>query len=93
MSQPHSPTDRAGSRRDPASARTARIGIPLALVVLAVVAAVAVSPMLALVFAGAALVAIVADLWIRLGIVSQDDRDREARNRRVFRRRGRWPQD
>jgi hypothetical protein len=91
--QPHSPTDREGSRRDPASARTARIGIPLVLVVLAIVAAIAVSGLLAAVFLGAAVVAVVADLWIRLGIASQDDRDDEARARRTFRRRGRWPPD
>ena len=93
MPQPHSPTDREGSRRDPPSARTARIGIPLLLVVLAFVAAVAVSGLLAAVFLGAAVVAVVADLWIRLGITSQDDRDAEARARRTFRRRGRWPSD
>ncbi|MDO9409441.1 hypothetical protein [Patulibacter sp.] len=93
MPVPHSPTDRAGSRRDPTSARAARLGIPLVLVVLAIVAAIAVSGLLAAVFLGAAVVAVVADLWIRLGIRSQDDRDDEARARRIFRRRGRWPSD
>ncbi|CAB4906947.1 unannotated protein [freshwater metagenome] len=93
MPQPHSPTDRAGSRRDPASARIARVGIPLTLVVLGVIAAIAVSGLLGGVFFGAALVAVIADLWIRLGITSQDDRDDEARARRTFRRRGRWPSD
>lgn len=93
MAKPHSPTDRAGSRRDPASARVARIGIPGVLLVLAVIAAIVVSSALGIVFAGAALVAIVADLWMRLGISSQDDRDREARARQRFRRRGRWSDD
>lgn len=93
MPRPHSPTDRAGSRRDPTAVRGARVGIPLVLVVFGIVAAVAVSGVLAAVFFGAAVVAVVADLWIRLGITSQDDRDEEARARRVFRRRGRWPSD
>jgi hypothetical protein len=93
MPQPHSPTDRAGSRRDPASARSVRVLLPVGLLVLAVVAWAVVSFALAVVFAGAALVAVVADLWIRLGITSQYDRDDEARARRSFRRRGRWPGD
>lgn len=42
-----------------------------------------------IVLAGA--IAVVADLIIRVGISSQDDRDREAAARREMDRRGRWP--
>ncbi|WP_022927015.1 hypothetical protein [Patulibacter americanus] len=93
MPQPHSPTDRAGSRRDAGSARIARVGIPGVLLALGVIAAVVVSTELAVVFVGAAVVAVVADLWIRLGISSQGDRDREQGARDAFRRRGRWPDE
>ncbi|WP_026912078.1 hypothetical protein [Patulibacter minatonensis] len=73
--------------------RVARIWIPIVLFGLAVGAGVAVSLALASVFLAAAVVAVIADLWIRLGIRSQDDRDDEARARRFFARRGRWPED
>ena len=39
MPRPHSPTDRAGSRRDPTAVRGARVGIPLVLVVFGIIAA------------------------------------------------------
>lgn len=87
-------TDPPASRStDRALRRLARRWIPLVLLVLAVVAAVAVSVVLAAVFLAAAAMAVVADWWIRLGFRSQDDRDDEARARRFFRRRGRWPDD
>lgn len=82
-----------GTPAGPAAARGARVWIPLALLALAVIASVVVSLALGAVFLGAAVVAVVADLWIRLGISSQDDRDDEARARRTFRRRGRWPSE
>jgi hypothetical protein len=71
--------------------RVARVWIPAVLLLAAVVATVAGVPELGGAFLGAAVVAVIADLWIRLGIRSQDDRDDEARARRFFARRGRWP--
>lgn len=87
--------DPSSSSRSPerAGRRVARVWIPIVLVALAIVVGVAVSLVLAAVFLAAAVMAVVADLWIRLGIDSQDDRDVEARARRYFVRRGRWPED
>lgn len=67
--------------------------IPGALLLAAVVAAAISSLALAGAFLAAAVVAVVADLWIRLGMSSQEDRDVEARARRYFARRGRWPDE
>lgn len=70
---------------------TARIGVPVALLVAAVVALLLGAEIVAGVLAAAALGAFVADRMIRLGAVSQVDRDRERTARRTLREEGHWP--
>ncbi len=65
--------------------------IPGALIVVGVVLLIAGVTWIGAVVAIAGVIALVADLIIRMGISSQDDRDREAAARREMRRRGRWP--
>ncbi|MDX8151530.1 hypothetical protein SK069_08010 [Patulibacter brassicae] len=83
MSSTASPTD--GARW------TSRYGIPLAALVLAVVALVIGQEIIAMVLAGVAVVAIVADRLIRLGGSSQIDRDEERSARETLREEGHWP--
>ena len=44
-----------------------------------------------IVLVGVALLVVLANLLIRLGIASERDREREERRRRSFSRSGRWP--
>ena len=44
-----------------------------------------------IVLVGVALLVVLANLFIRLGLASERDREREERRRRSFSRSGRWP--
>ncbi|MFA4927600.1 MAG: hypothetical protein WC558_03735 [Patulibacter sp.] len=85
--------DQAIPEREP-SARTghviSRIGIPLALAVVGVILLIVGVTLFGILALLAAVIAFVADRIIRLGIVSQRDRDREAAARQSMRRSGRW---
>jgi len=73
--------------------RLARLVVPGVLLLAAVVAALAGSTTLAVVFVFGAFIAGVADTLIRFALASQGDRDDEERARQTFLRRGRWPTD
>lgn len=89
--------DQEPPRRDPASREAraeraaSRLVIPAVLVVVGVVLMIVGVTWVGAVIVIAGVIALVADLIIRMGIDSQDDRDREAAARREMRRRGRWP--
>jgi hypothetical protein len=93
MSSSRTPPASEPSPGERVARRTARTWIPGTLLVVGIVVAVLISVEVGAVILAAAVIAVVADLWIRLGMRSQDDRDDEARARRIFRRRGRWPED
>lgn len=91
------PTDREVDQaipRDEPAARTAhvtaRLVIPVALVVIGIVLLIVGLTTFGIVVAFAGMIAFVADRLIRFGIVSQGDRDREAAARQRMRRKGRW---
>lgn len=91
------PSDREVDRAIPeregdthAKHAVARLGIPIALVVVGVVLLIVGAELFAILAFLAAAIAAVADRLIRLGIVSQGDRDREAARRQEMRRTGRW---
>lgn len=44
-----------------------------------------------IVLVGVALLVVLANLYIRLGLASERDREREEQRRRSFSRSGRWP--
>ena len=44
-----------------------------------------------IVLVGVALLVVLANLFIRLGLASERDREREERRRRSYSRSGRWP--
>lgn len=67
-----------------------RLVIPAVLVVVGVVLMIVGITWIGAVIVLAGVIALVADLIIRMGISSQDDRDREARRRQEMRRTGRW---
>jgi hypothetical protein len=97
MAHPNLPSDRdvdsAIPEREPA-ARTghvmSRVVIPLTLIVIGVVLLILGVTLIGVVVVLAGMIAFVADRIIRLGIVSQRDRDREAAARQEMRRHGRW---
>ncbi|MBF6620933.1 MAG: hypothetical protein ITG02_11975 [Patulibacter sp.] len=69
---------------------TARLVIPLALIVVGIVLLIVGLTTFGIVVAFAGMIAFIADRLIRFGIVSQGDRDREAAARDRMRRKGRW---
>ncbi len=83
-------THRARPRRP---ARSVRVVLPGLLLLAAVVVAIVGPRDLAPGLVAAAAVVVVADLFIRVAILSQRDRDRESDARQRFRRSGRWPDD
>lgn len=97
MATPNLPSDRdvdaAIPEREPA-ARTghvmSRLVIPLTLVVVGVILLILGVTLIGVVVLGAGAIAFVADRLVRMGIVSQRDRDREAEARQEMRRHGRW---
>ncbi len=97
MANMHLPSDREVDRSIPAREPAAHAGhvvsrlvIPLALVIVGVVLLIVGVELLGIVAVLAGVIAFVADRIIRLGIVSQGDRDREDEARRQMRRGGRW---
>ena len=46
-----------------------------------------------IVLLGVAALVVLANLFIRLSLLSERDREREAERRRFFSRRGRWPDE
>jgi hypothetical protein len=46
-----------------------------------------------IVLIGVALLVVLANVLVRLGLQSERDREREQQNRRFFSRHGRWPDD
>ena len=46
-----------------------------------------------IVLIGVAALVVLANLFIRLGLMSERDREREQERRRSFTRRGRWPDE
>jgi hypothetical protein len=46
-----------------------------------------------IVLIGVALLVVLANLFVRLGLLSQRDRENEEARRRSFSRRGRWPDE
>jgi drug/metabolite transporter (DMT)-like permease len=46
-----------------------------------------------IVLIGVAALVVLANLFIRLGLLSERDREREQERRRSFTRRGRWPDE
>jgi hypothetical protein len=80
----HEPASHAGHA-------VSRLVIPAVLLVLGVVALLLGWTLLGIVLLLAGVIAAVADRIIRLGIVSQGDRDRERAARGELRRTGRWP--
>jgi drug/metabolite transporter (DMT)-like permease len=46
-----------------------------------------------IVLIGAALLVVLANVLMRIGLQSEQDREREQANRRYFSRHGRWPDD
>jgi hypothetical protein len=97
MANMHLPSDREVDRsipeREPAS-RTghlvSRLVIPLTLVIIGIVLLILGVELFGILAVLAGVIALVADRIIRLGIVSQRDRDREDEARRQMRRHGRW---
>jgi hypothetical protein len=74
--------------------RAFRIGLPAAIAVAGIVLAAAGHgdiSVLGVALIGVAIVVLAANLYVRLSIASQRDRDREAAARREFTRTGRWP--
>ncbi len=85
--------DRAIPEKEPAAQTghmISRVVIPVALIVIGVVLLIVGAELFAIVAFLAAGIAAVADRIIRLGIVSQRDRDREAEARQEMRKHGRW---
>ena len=68
-----------------------RIALPALLGVAGVVLLVAGEAVLGAALLIVAVLVIAANLWMRLGLSSQADRDREASAREEFLRTGRWP--
>lgn len=94
MADEKRPSDREPSGGQPearAERAASRLLIPGGLVVVGIVLMIAGVTWIGAVIAVAGVIALVADLIIRMGISSQDDRDREAAARQQMRRRGRWP--
>lgn len=97
MAHPHLPhddeVDQAIPEREPAARAghtLARLVIPGVLVVVGVVLLIVGLTLVGIAVIVAGVIAFVADRLARLGIVSQGDRDREARRRQEMRRTGRW---
>jgi hypothetical protein len=73
-----------------------RIGLPLAIAVAGVVLLIAGDDAgrgAGIVLVGVAGLVVLANLFIRLSLRSEEDREREARRRDRFSRRGRWPDE
>lgn len=93
----HLPSDREVDRSIPASEPGSRTGhlmsrlvIPVTLVIVGVVLLVVGLQLFGILAVLTGAIAFVADRIIRLGIVSQRDRDHEDEARRQMRRHGRW---
>jgi uncharacterized membrane protein YidH (DUF202 family) len=70
-----------------------RFALPLGLAVVGLVLALTVSDALGLALIGVGVLVVVANLYIRLSMASQRDRDEEAAHRATFERTGRWPDE
>jgi hypothetical protein len=75
----------------PAATTAVRVGLPAAIAVLGAALLLAGQGALGGALLVTAFVVVLANLWVRLAIDSNRDRDDEAAARREFERTGRWP--